>query len=70
MKVTGKQLDVYEYIINNIIELPKFKNCRDLSNKLGVSTTTITMLLLKLNLGSYGNFISVIKECIKKDSKR
>ena len=69
MNITGKQVYVYEYILKNMNELPKFKSCRDLANELGVGTTTITTLLLKLNLGSYGNFISKIKECIKKDSK-
>ncbi len=69
MNITGKQVYVYEYILKNINELPKFKSCRDLANELGVGTITITTLLLKLNLGSYGNFISKIKECIKKDSK-
>lgn len=66
----GKQLEVYEYILQNINELPKFKNCRELSNELGVSTATISTLLLKLNLGSFGNFICKIKECINKDLEK
>lgn len=68
--LTGKQLDVYDYVIKNIIELPKYKNCRELADKLGVSTTTITMMFMKLNVGTFGNFVSMIKDCIKNDSKK
>ena len=70
MKITGKQVYVYEYILNNISELPNFISCRDLADELGVSTRTIASLLFKLNLGSFGGFISKIKDCIKKDSKK
>lgn len=69
-KLVGKQVYVSEYILKNINELPKFKSCKELADELGVSTTTIVTLLLKLNLGSFGNFICKIKECKKKDSRR
>ena len=68
-KITGKQLEVYEYILKNISEIPNFISCKDLADDLGVSTKTIVALLLKLNLGSFGSFTSKIKDCIKKDSK-
>ena len=67
---TGKQAEVLDYILENIKELPKYKSCREFADLVGVSTATISTALLKLNLGSFGNFISKIKECIKKDSKK
>lgn len=69
-RITGKQLEVYEYIFKNISEIPNFISCKDLADDLGVSTKTIVALLLKLNLGSFGSFTSKIKDCIKKDSKK
>ena len=67
---TGKQSEVLEYILENIEELPKYKNCRQFADSVGVSSATINTTLLKLNLGSFGNFISKIRECIKKDSNK
>jgi DNA helicase-2/ATP-dependent DNA helicase PcrA len=67
---TEKQSEVLEYILENIEELPKYKTCRQFADSVGVSSATINTTLLKLNLGSFGNFISKIRECIKKDSKK
>ncbi|MPM15647.1 hypothetical protein SDC9_62018 [bioreactor metagenome] len=66
---TGKQSDVFEYIKSNIEYLSKFKNCKELADNLGVSTATINTVLMKLNLGSFGSFISKINRCIKNDLK-
>lgn len=68
--VTGKQLEVFNYIVNNINELPKFKSCKELADKLEVSTSTISTTLLRLRMGSFWEFISKVRECIKKDRKK
>lgn len=64
--INGKQLDVFNYIVNNINELPKFKSCKELADKLEVSTSTISTTLLRLRMGSFWEFISKVRECIKK----
>lgn len=68
--INGKQLDVFNYIVNNINELPKFKSCKELADKLEVSTSTISTTLLRLRMGSFWEFISKVRECIKKDRKK
>ena len=68
--ITGKQLEVFNYIVNNINELPKFKSCKELADKLEVSTSTISTTLLRLRMGSFWEFISKVRECIKKDRKK
>lgn len=68
--VTGKHLEVFNYIVNNISELPKFKSCRQLADKLEVSTSTISTTLLRLRMESFWYFISKVRECIKKDRKK
>ncbi|QGU95444.1 hypothetical protein GOM49_10400 [Clostridium bovifaecis] len=63
--LTGTQLKVKEYIIDNIQEISNYKNCNELAKRLGVSATTINITLLKMNLGSYGRFIGDVNRLKK-----
>lgn len=58
--LVGKQLVVAEYIYNNFGEISKYRSINELAKNLNVSVTTITNLLIRLNLGSYQEFLKKI----------
>ena len=39
-----------------------------MADAIGVSTATISIFLLRLNLGNFNSFISKIRCCIRRDS--
>ncbi|MDD3241991.1 MAG: DUF6339 family protein [Bacilli bacterium] len=55
--LTSLQLKTMDYILDNIQEISKYRNCDQLAKRIGVSTATINVTLLKMNLGSYSRFI-------------
>lgn len=69
-KLTGIQLRVMNYIIDNINEIDEYKNCNELAKRLGVSPKAINVALLKMKLGSYGRFIGFINKLKESDKKK
>ncbi|MCD2501111.1 UvrD-helicase domain-containing protein [Clostridium sp. NSJ-145] len=67
-KLYGKQIDVADYIINNLDKVAKFKTCKDMADAIGVSSSTISLVLLRLNQDNFIKFVSKVRYCIAKDS--
>lgn len=63
-KYSGKQLKVVDYLCNNIHDIKNYKTCSELAKNIGVSTTTVNVVLMKLNLGSYSRFYGYISSLI------
>lgn len=53
---------VYQMIIDNIEEVHKYRTSDGFSHVIGVSATTIDLILLKVGIGSYNRFYNYIKQ--------
>lgn len=61
-KLSSKQLLVAKYIVNNIESIVDISTAVELGKILDVSSTTVTVALTVLNLGSFSSFKSRIKK--------
>lgn len=55
-KLTGKQKNVGQFIAKNLETIVEIESLNDFSDIIGVSNTTISIVLTKLNLGSFSTF--------------
>ncbi len=61
---------VYQMIIDNIEEVHKYRTSDGFSHVIGVSATTIDLILLKVGIGSYNRFYNYIIQIIRIDLKQ
>lgn len=59
-KLKKDQQKVVEYISNNIFKMVRFYNIDEFSREIGISATTINVALLKIGIGSYKRFYSIL----------